>query len=1258
MLGVLMRAGHLARLLLLAVLFSAPGLSRAQTAVDVSWTATTGDGILSGNTIDALDGDVLTAEILILTGFEGLSAYSVSIEFDSALDDELDLVSAVATSNPGWVLTQSPSPVSTSESSTSVAGTVHSFNATCVSVPCVFSPFDLVVVGEVQFQVKNVASDGTDLASGLFNVGVDEMRDDFGLDLSLTTTFSSVSVDQGVVPPEPKVPFGPRATITSAHSDPEEVTTADIDADGDLDLLITWFGNDRMAWYQNDGAGGFTLGQTLSTITNGARKLRAGDLDGDGDLDLAATVQYDDLLVWYLNNGGGSYSPPIFIAASDGFIGLDLADLDRDGDLDVLACSLVDDEIVWFANNGLGSFTQQPFISTVANNVVDVEVADVDRDGDLDVLAAERNDNEMTWFENRLDEISNDFGPEQQIFSTSTPTGFQVADIDGDGDMDVLSGSQAGPIAWYPNTNGTFGVQIVITDGGSPADISVGDVDGDGDLDVIGDKQNADRIEWHENLGGDGSAWEAHRISDLPDFPTGVHNADVDGDGDLDVITWSALDANVGWFENQSIHHSALPEGGVALDTGQNYQALLAVDLDGDGRLDAVHGGNSGSFRGMRWNRNLGGGSFAATVPIAGEGPNSLGFAASDVDRDGDVDLVKTDNFEDTVDWWDNDGSGSFSTKRTIVSVANPQGLALADIDRDGHIDVITAEQGTTAFRWYENDGTPLNGGWVPRTLDSTLLGPWGVAVGDIDRDGHLDVVGNDLNASTIYYYRNDQTPLNGGWIRTTVGASNAVFPVKLADMNNDGFLDVVTGAQGGKLEWWENDQTPNDGGWTSREVATGNSWMGLLPVDLDGDGDLDLAATESSGVDEVSWFENQNGLGTSWAEHPITSSLVSPRTIAAADLNQDGLLDLLSAGDGLSDVLYHENRGGQFALPTTGTAAALVLQGSTPGDVLRFDVAHRGQPADDDLELTTVELRFEDDLGTPLSDGDLNALVLSVALRLDDGDDIYDEEMDVLVGSEAGPFVLGGSGVVTVTLADGDANVQVSQGAPRTYFVVPTLQPTAGSSLPSVFQVVHVTEASSTAEHRPSDIPLAPEFEANTTSGVTQVVDGAGDADGDGLTGDQEINVGTDPSDPDSDDDGLLDGYEVAFAFDPNNPDTDADEYCDGPANPGGECTLGVGDNCPATANAPQANNDTLPAGDLCQCGNLDATGGITGADLLSLRESLVGRTPSGPPPNLASCDVDDDGACSVGDAYVLERFLSGSPVQVETSCASYRGP
>jgi cysteine-rich repeat protein len=109
---------------------------------------------------------------------------------------------------------------------------------------------------------------------------------------------------------------------------------------------------------------------------------------------------------------------------------------------------------------------------------------------------------------------------------------------------------------------------------------------------------------------------------------------------------------------------------------------------------------------------------------------------------------------------------------------------------------------------------------------------------------------------------------------------------------------------------------------------------------------------------------------------------------------------------------------------------------------------------------------------------------------------------------------------------------------------------------------------------------------------------------------------------------------------------------------DPDGDGLCSAIDNCPDTGNPLQENSDALPAGDACQCGNLDATGGVTPADLLALRGWLVGRTPTGGPPDVDFCDVNADGDCSVADAFVLDRFLSGQSATVESTCAAFVAP
>ena len=127
------------------------------------------------------------------------------------------------------------------------------------------------------------------------------------------------------------------------------------------------------------------------------------------------------------------------------------------------------------------------------------------------------------------------------------------ADLDGDGDMDVLGAAWVDGITWWGRTrpatdlpgpnmlsrasfNGAYGVYAA-------------DVDGDGDPDVLGASRYVDGITWWENTASNGSVWTEHVVDDAFDSATSVYSADLDGDGDLDVIGASYF-AGITWWEN------------------------------------------------------------------------------------------------------------------------------------------------------------------------------------------------------------------------------------------------------------------------------------------------------------------------------------------------------------------------------------------------------------------------------------------------------------------------------------------------------------------------------------------------------------------------------------------------------------------------------------------------------------------------------------------------------------------------------------
>jgi hypothetical protein len=323
-----------------------------------------------------------------------------------------------------------------------------------------------------------------------------------------------------------------------------------------------------------------------------------------------------------------------------------------------------------------------------------------------------------------------------------------------------------------------------------------------------------------------------------------------------------------------------------------------------------------------------------------------------------------------------------------------------------------------------------------------------------------------------------------------------------------------------------------------------------------------------------------------------------------------------------------------------------------------------------------TLELRFEDEFGAALSSAQANALIASLEIHRDDGSGDFRDGVDTLVDSVASLNLTGG--VETLTFADGDPNVQVAQGNPVTFFVVVELQADASSQTPDRFEVLHMTESSSSAEDRDNDIPLELEFATETGSGVVRALAAAGDEDSDGLNNfdenanhtdpfdsdsdddlvldGAEVNTyGSDPLDTDTDDDGLDDGAEVALTTDPTDPDHDGDTICDGGGTGGGACTAGP-DNCPFIGNGAQTNSDVFEAGDDCQCG--DVTGGdgvITSADVDEVRDALMGV---GVLTNPDRCDVAGTPDCGVDDIFMLDRAANGLSASIQNSCAAYFGP
>ncbi len=230
------------------------------------------------------------------------------------------------------------------------------------------------------------------------------------------------------------------------------MAAADVDGDGDIDVLSASAANNTIAWYENDGSENFTT-HAITTSASGAYSVAIADVDGDGDMDVLSASISDNTIAWYENDGSENFTAHTITSSANTAVSVATADVDGDGDLDVLSASITDNTIAWYENDGSENFTTHA-ITTTENSPWTVTSADVDGDGDLDVLSG--SNSAIVWYEN---DGSESFTA-HTITSISNVRSVAIADVDDDGDIDVLSASTGNSIiAWYDN-NTDFGPVI------------------------------------------------------------------------------------------------------------------------------------------------------------------------------------------------------------------------------------------------------------------------------------------------------------------------------------------------------------------------------------------------------------------------------------------------------------------------------------------------------------------------------------------------------------------------------------------------------------------------------------------------------------------------------------------------------------------------------------------------------------------------------------------------------------------------------
>ena len=711
--------------------------------------------------------------------------------------------------------------------------------------------------------------------------------------------------------------FGPQQIISETNGRAAVVFAADMDADGRTDVLAVAGG--KLLWFKNiDGQGNFGNAQEISTDI-GAYSIFASDLDNDGDMDVLTSSFAPYTISWFENADGlGSFGTQNVISTNfDSPLDAKAADIDGDGDMDVLSGSTyIDNNVVWFKNtDGQGTFVQQQILTTDIKYPGDAITADIDGDGDLDIVVASEKleGNRVIWFENTNGQGNFSNGP-NLVAMINNPDTLYAADFDNDNDLDIAVGTGYNiGVVWYKNNgNGTFGSQLTIDANVEGINsLFATDIDADGDQDLFLSAGTADRVAWHENTNGQGSFGPANELAAIngANGTYQVRSVDIDGDGDKDIIAALYLDNRVVWQENLDGqgNFSELRE----LGSLKHAIAVYSGDVDGDGKMDVFASGREK----LIWYKNLDGlGSFGNEQIIDYEQYVDMETVhAADIDGDGDLDVFGHLS-SNILFWKENNGTGGFGPRQIISQqYVLSDSIVTADMDNDGDLDLVVCYWGDGVIVWYENmDG---QGSFSTDKLVDTLLAPDQVDVADFDNDGDMDIVTLDYGTDEVMWYENIDGQGTFGSKQVISNTIDRPFSLKATDIDNDGDLDVLATSYSTATLWlFQNDGTGNfnNGQAFTSEVR---SPIFVTADDFNGDGKMDVLASSYSN-DEIIWFENKGPL--SIEENTTTLFTIYPNpTNGLLTINGTSAISEITVYNNLGQLLFTSFEKNQIDIST-----------------------------------------------------------------------------------------------------------------------------------------------------------------------------------------------------------------------------------------------------------------------------------------------------------------------------------------------------
>jgi|GEM_PF-1963559 len=653
----------------------------------------------------------------------------------------------------------------------------------------------------------------------------------------------------------------------------------------------------------------------------------------------------------YLATAPGTFASPTNYLTCKKPTAVLAADVNNDGYPDILVSCQTAGVVDLFLNSGNGSFANAVPISVT--KPVAMVAGDFANNGTIGVAVARSNGDITTL----LNLSATGAGSKKFLSDTGTPTGIAAGDFNHDGKLDVAVSDGANNLVriYTGKGDGSFAADGTVAAGSQPSAIAAADFNNDGNLDLAVTNAGSNTVSIL--LGNGDATFNAQANPQSAGLnPVAISVTDVNSDGSPDVI---AYDAYVSASTGENAYSVLLGNGDGTLQTPQTVSlsstpgtVAAVADFNRDGKPDLAFVQQTSNLVSLLINNTLptpypGARSFSGANPIAaGNGNMADSITTGDFNQDGNLDVAVSYLQDNQVRVLQNEGGGSFALAGTYNVGQQPYSVVSGDLNGDGFPDLITVNTSlsspTGTVTVLLNNGNRVNNSFTVSGTYNVGRLPYQAAIGDLNGDGIPDIAVTNYGANTVsILWGTGNGTFTAG---PTLNTGTNPYGIAIGDFAHNGRPDIAVTCYGTDMLYIFPNQGDRNFG-TPYMYSTGSGPMSLVTGDFNRDGKLDIVVANATGGpagdtdpttsgNNISFFAG-TGTGT-FLNGVISPSLNFPDSIAAGDVNGDGILDIvgvapnfnavevtLGAGDGTFGTIQQRSQG-EFTAAKQPWAVAL----------------------------------------------------------------------------------------------------------------------------------------------------------------------------------------------------------------------------------------------------------------------------------------------------------------------------------------------